>query len=96
MGRETCISCGGEMIHMGQEKLQMGKYSLLMGAWSHLMSGALAVDLFCCANCKKLEFYAVASPEKETDAMAQIPCPHCGELHEMDDVKCPHCGERLY
>ena len=96
MGRETCIRCGGEMIHMGQEKLQMGKYGLFLGAWSNLVSGALMVDLYCCANCKKLEFYAIDAPQEEADAMAQIPCPHCGELHEMDDVKCPHCGERLY
>ncbi|MDE7053796.1 MAG: hypothetical protein K2O84_03145, partial [Oscillospiraceae bacterium] len=22
-------------------------------------------------------------------------CPHCGQLHEMDDPKCPYCRKRL-
>ena len=96
MDRETCIRCGGTMEHLGQEKLQLGQYGLFAGNWSNLLSGALAVDLYCCTRCKKLEFYAVEPPEGETDGIAQVPCPHCGELHEMDDPKCPHCGKRLY
>lgn len=95
MERETCIRCGGEMVHVGQEKLQLGKYGLLLGAWSNLLSGALTVDIYCCSDCKKMEFYAVEPPEQQEDRMATISCPHCGQLHEMDDVKCPHCGERL-
>ena len=93
--RGTCIRCGGEMAHIGQEKIQLGKYGWLTGSWAHLLSGALTVDIYCCTECKKLEFYAVAPPEEEA-RIAQIPCPFCGELHDMDDAKCPHCGERLY
>lgn len=95
MEREICLRCGGEMLYIGQEKLQMGQYGLLTGAWSNLFSGALAVDIYCCKDCKKLEFYAVEPPE-EGDAIAREPCPYCGELHELDDAKCPHCGKRLY
>lgn len=87
MEREVCIRCGGEMVHVGQEHLQMGKFQFL--------TGALAVDIYCCRDCKKLEFYAVEEPEEEEDSMAQVPCPFCGELHELDDPKCPHCGKRL-
>ena len=27
--------------------------------------------------------------------IAQAPCPHCSQLHEIDDARCPHCGVRL-
>ena len=60
-----------------------------------LFSGALEVDIYCCRDCKKLEFYAVEAPEEEEDSIAQVPCPYCGQLHEIDDPKCPHCGQRL-
>lgn len=95
MEREVCIRCGGEMVHIGQEKLQMGKFRLLTGHLDQLFSGALTVDIYCCRDCKKLEFYAVEEPEEEEDSMSQVPCPFCGELHELDDPKCPHCGKRL-
>ena len=97
MERDVCIRCGGEMAHIGQEQLQMGKFSWLLGGLDNLVSGALTVDIYCCRQCKKLEFYAVEPPEAEAeDSIAQTPCPYCGQLHEMDDAKCPHCGKRLY
>lgn len=95
MERETCVRCGGEMMYLGQEQLQQGKYGLLLGALNNLLSGALAVDIYCCKECKKLEFYALEAPEEDVDHMASAPCPYCGELHELDDVWCPHCGKRL-
>lgn len=94
MEREVCIRCGGTMVHIGQEQLQLGKFGLLTGHLSQLFSGALSVDIYCCRDCKKLELYAVESPEEE-GSMAKAPCPFCGELHELDDPKCPHCGKRL-
>jgi len=96
MEREICLRCGGVMTHIGQEKLQLGQYRWLIGALDHLFSGALTVDIYCCKDCKKLEFYAVEPPQEEEDGIAKGPCPHCGELHELDDAKCPHCGKRLY
>ena len=95
MEREKCIRCGGELVYLGQEQLQMGKYGLLLGALDNLMSGALALAIYCCKACKKLEFYAVAAPEEE-NSITRVPCPHCGELHELNDAKCPYCGKRLY
>lgn len=97
MEREVCIRCGGTMVHIGQEKLQLGKFGLLTGHLDQIFSGALSVDLYCCRDCKKLEFYAVEEPEEmgEGGSMAKAPCPFCGELHELDDPKCPHCGKRL-
>ena len=56
MEREACIRCGGTMGHIGQEKLQLGRFGLLVGHWDQLISGALTVDIYCCHDCKKLEF----------------------------------------
>ena len=83
------------MDYIGPEKLQMGQYGLLLGHLSQLFSGAMTVDIYCCHDCRKLEFYAVNAPEDEGDSIAQVPCPSCGQLHEMDDPRCPHCGKRL-
>lgn len=96
MEREVCLRCGGEMAHIGQEKLQLGKFGWITGSWDNLLSGALTVDIYCCRQCKKLEFYAVEAPEEDGSGIAQVPCPGCGILHDMDDAKCPHCGKRLY
>lgn len=96
MEREACIRCGGTMGHIGQEKLQLGRFGLLVGHWDQLISGALTVDIYCCHDCKKLEFYAIEAPDENAGGtMAQVPCPGCGQLHELDDPKCPHCGKRL-
>ena len=94
MERECCLRCGGKMVHIGQEKLQLGQYGVPFGHWDQLFSGALEVDIYCCRDCKKLEFYAVEAPEEE-DSIAQVPCPYCGQIHEIDDPKFPHCGQRL-
>lgn len=96
MEREVCIRCGGTMVHIGQEKLQLGQYGVLFGHLSQLFSGALTVDIYCCQDCKKLEFYAVEVPEDgDEDSIAQAPCPFCGQIHEIDDPRCPHCGKQL-
>ena len=93
MEREVCIRCGGTMENIGREKLQLGQYGVLMGHWDQHFAGALPVDIYCCRNCKKLEFYAVEAPEE--GSIAQVPGPRCGQLHELDDPRCPHCGKRL-
>ncbi len=98
MERKRCIRCGGRMGHIRQEKLQLGQYGWFTGHLDQLYAGVLAVDIYCCRDCKKLEFYAAgASAEDagEAGSIPQVHCPHCGQLHEMDDPKCPYCGQRL-
>ena len=92
MEREICTRCGGRMMYAGREKFQLGEFGVFLGAWDNLMSGALTVDLYCCVSCRKLEFYCAELPEP---GIARVPCPNCGELHEMHDARCPHCGTRL-
>ena len=95
MKREVCVRCGGEMGYIGQEKLQLGQYGVPFGHLGQIFAGALTVDIYCCQDCRKLEFYAVEVPEDGESGIAQVPCPGCGQLHELDDPKCPHCGKRL-
>ena len=84
------------MQSLGNMELQKGKFSALLGAWDQLLSGALDVDVECCERCKRLEFYLLGdAQEPETSGIQQIPCPHCGDMHDMDDAICPHCGRRL-
>lgn len=95
MEQDRCIRCGGRMEHIRQEKLQLGEYGVLTGHMRQLISGALAVDIYCCRDCRKLEFYAAGPGGEDGDAIAQVPCPRCGQFHEMDDPKCPYCGAQL-
>lgn len=95
MEREICLRCGGKMSHISQKKLQLGEYGIFLGHFDHLVSGSLAVDIYCCTDCRKLEFYAAEPPETESGSIAQAPCPYCGQLHDLDDPKCPLCGARL-
>lgn len=91
-----CLRCGGNMEFAGTEKLQLGQYGFLLGSLSNLVSGSLEVEVYCCDACRKLEFYAVDSESAAAGSgIAQAPCPHCGQLHEIDDARCPHCGVRL-
>ena len=95
MERETCLRCGGRMEYAGREHLQLGQFGLLTGALSQIFSGALDVEIYCCRDCKKLEFYAMEPPEA-AGGITQAACPECGGLHDCDDAKCPHCGKRLF
>ena len=33
--------------------------------------------------------------EKDEDHIAQVECPFCGSMHDLDDAICPQCGKRL-
>ena len=101
MDKETCLRCGGHMSYAGREYLQKGKMGFFLGEWSNLLSGAYDVEVYVCDRCHKMEFYAAEGSgktdqaEENGGAMAQIPCPHCGTMHDMDDPRCPFCGKRL-
>ncbi len=95
--RTKCLRCGGEMLYVGREHLQKGKAGVLLGSWDNILSGALDVEIYVCKKCRKIEMYAAEGAEEaeEDGGIAQIPCPYCGKLHDLDDAVCPKCGRRL-
>lgn len=89
----SCLRCGGEMRFMKRERLQLGKTGWLLGDLDNLLAGALDVDILCCDQCGKLEFFRGDwSGETEDSGIAKVTCPRCGHRHDMDDPKCPYCG----
>jgi len=88
----SCLRCGSEMVHLRREFIQLGRTGWLRGDLSNLLAGALDVDIYCCAECGKLEFYRAEESERTTgDGIAQRKCPQCGHMHDMDYPKCPFC-----
>ena len=96
MGKELlCLRCGTEMRFMMRERLQLGQTGWLLGDLSNLLSGSLKVDVYCCPDCGKMEFFKADDNEpgydEAEDRIAQVRCPKCGTVHDMDYPKCPKC-----
>ena len=55
------------------------------------------MEVYCCPDCGKLEFYR---GEKDWDervpgqSIAQVKCSKCGGQYDLDAPKCPFCGEK--
>ena len=96
--RETCLRCGGRMSLLYRKFLQTGTPGWhLRGDLECFDSSLLPVEVWCCQECHRLEFYlAEDAAPGEGSGIAKARCPHCGMLHELDDARCPHCGKRLY
>lgn len=90
-----CLRCGAEMRFFAKEKLQLGKTGWVLGDLPNLLAGALAVDIFLCNKCGKLEFYIADNGEQE-GALPQRTCPACGAVHDFDFPKCPKCKHDYY
>ena len=89
-----CLRCGTEMRFIMRERLQLGRTGWILGDLPNLLSGALDVDIYCCPGCGKMEFYKTEGTETENDTedrIAQVKCPECGGIHDMDYPKCPYC-----
>ena len=101
MSTKTCTACGGKMVGIGAFPLQKGKFSAFFGHWSNIWEGTLEVSAYCCESCRRLEFYLADDAdeadvlEKDEDHIAQVECPFCGCMHDLDDAICPQCGKRL-
>ena len=54
MKEMTCLRCGGEMRFFAKERLQLGKTGWILGDLPNLIAGALEVEMYICASCKKL------------------------------------------
>lgn len=56
-----CGVCKMEMESLGQIPIRVGGTSggwhLLLGDWADLSEGVIPLDVFRCANCKRIEFF---------------------------------------
>ena len=87
-----CLRCQTPMVHLRDEKIQLGQTGWLLGDLPNLLAGAMEVSIYLCPDCGKLElFRREAEDAPGEDHMAQVRCPRCGRLHDMDDPKCPFC-----
>ena len=95
----VCLRCGTPMQYIKQEKIQLGERGFLSGDWAHISAGALSVHIFMCPLCGKLEFFDPYVFEHggemeevvEEPQIAQVECPQCGKMHDMDFPRCPFC-----
>lgn len=95
-----CLRCGGTMNRIKREKLQLGQTGWLLGDWPNLIAGGLEVDIYCCSDCGKLEFYRAdthtehlfPSAQHTSGELPQVTCPNCGIRHDFDYPCCPLCG----
>ena len=94
MSRRTlrCLRCGGTMELLRREFLQLGKTGWVLGDLDNLLAGALDVDILCCSDCGKLEFFRGEWSELEDpegSGIARMECPSCGRSYELDRTNCP-------
>lgn len=90
-----CHRCNTEMKFLAKERLQLGKTGWVLGDLPNLVAGALAVDIYVCPACRKLEFFAADNVSAE-DAVPQRTCPVCDTVHDFDYPKCPKCKHDYY
>lgn len=62
---KTCSSCHTPLELIGREEFRVGGttggWKLLFGEWAELGEEMLALEVWTCPNCRKVEFYR---PEK--------------------------------
>ncbi len=89
MERELlCLRCGVEMRYVKREKIQLGETGWILGDLPNLFAGAMAVDIYVCPDCGKIEFFSAQAVEEE---LPKKQCPKCGKSHDFDYPKCPFC-----
>ena len=90
MAKWNCLRCGEPMHFLSNEHIQLGKTGWVLGDLPNLLAGALAVDIYVCPSCRKLEFYATEGAAAES-GLPQKTCPACGTVHDFDYPQCPKC-----
>ena len=77
------------------EKIQLGKTGWITGGLGNILAGAIMVDIYCCHECGKLEFFRHEKTWFD-DTPPQKTCPNCGREHDFDYPKCPFCSYDYY
>lgn len=94
ISKAQCLRCDGEMVHTGTEKIQLGEAGWIFGNISNVFAGTLEVEIYACKKCGKTEFFQDPNNFDEIEneeEIAQMTCPECGHIHDMDYPKCPAC-----
>ena len=95
-----CLRCGKPMRFLMREDIQLGKQSFWHD-WNHLLHGALAVNIYVCPDCGKLEFHAPAKMFAAEDAardakpggIVALRCDACGAILPKGEKVCSACGD---
>ena len=89
----NCLRCGNRMNYIGTKEFQLGKTGFFLGDLPNLFAGAMKLSVYRCVVCGKVEFFSFEPFEEEfEDRIAQVRCPRCKQMHDMDYPKCPFCG----
>lgn len=91
-----CQRCGAEMDYVMKESLQLGQAGVILGLWPNILAGGLEVEIYCCRDCGKIEFFAAAPVESTAENLPQRTCPKCGRAHDFDYPRCPYCKFDYY
>lgn len=94
-----CGNCGGKLRFLKREKIQLGQTGFFAGDWSNILAGALEVEIYCCPQCGKIEFYQpreqMWEPEDDQDDLP--PESSQGIVGVSRDgvpqVRCRACGK---
>ncbi len=86
-----CLRCDTKMNHIRTEKLQFGQTGWFLGDLPNLIAGAMAVDIYSCPECRKVEFFLAEDVAYDDEELPQKKCPKCGKIHDFDYPKCPFC-----
>ncbi len=92
----ACLRCGGEMGFVKTEHIQLGKIGGIIGTLDNMLAGAMLVDIYCCRDCRRLEFFRQDADEFDEQTTPQRKCPNCGREHDFDYPKCPFCSYDYY
>lgn len=87
-----CLRCKTTMQYLNRHQFQLGKTGWIMGDLPNLFAGAMELEVYCCPNCGKMEFFR--TEDSGEYQIAQVECPNCGTMHDIDDPKCPFCKYR--
>ena len=104
MRKLSCLRCDAPMRFLKREKVQLGQTGWFLGDLSNLLAGSLELEIYCCPQCGKLEFFRpddavcadAGNGEADLSGLPQKQCPKCGKRHDFDYPKCPYCDFNYY
>ncbi len=89
MEKLRCLRCGEQMKFIMTDSIPSQTSMIAVGI-PNIFAETIKVHIYSCPNCRKLEFFQEAVVD-DNDKIAQMNCPKCGALHDIDYPKCPLC-----